>query len=92
MAKFGCSIDELKVDGFQIFSGSRYNDGFSQKNESLLGSNTASFKNNEVIIDNTIVRESTQRSNVLFGDIGVSGSIVLGSTSCSLSDSVNLFV
>lgn len=36
--------------------------------------------------------EASHRSDVLFSDISLSGSVVLGSTSFSLSDSVDLFV
>ena len=38
------------------------------------------------------MRETSQGGDVLFSDIGISGSIVLGSTSGSLSDSIDFLV
>jgi len=38
------------------------------------------------------VRETSQGGDVLFSDIGISGSVVLGSTSGSFSDSVDFLV
>ncbi len=68
------------------------NQRFSQKDESLLGSNATSLNDDEVIINNTIVREASQWGDVLFSYIGISGGVVLGSTSGSLSDSVDFLV
>lgn len=38
------------------------------------------------------MRETSQRSDVLFSDIGIGGGVVLGSSSLALSDSVDLLV
>ena len=92
MAQLGRSIDELGINGFQMGSRSGRSHGFSQKNESLLGTNTAALDEKEVISDNTIVREATHGGDVLFCQISVSGGVVLGSTSLTLTDSVYFLV
>lgn len=92
MAQLGRSIDELKVDGFEELPRSGGKEGFSEQKESLLGTNTASLDDDEIILNNTVVRETTQRSDVLLSDIGISGGVVLGSSSLALADSVDLLV
>ena len=92
MSELGRSIDELEVDGLEKFSGSGGKEGFSEEDESLLGANSSALDDDEVISDNTVVRETTQGSDVLLSDVGISGGVVLGSASLSLADSVDLLV
>ena len=92
MAQLGRSIDELKVDGFEELPRSGGEEGFSEQKESLLGTNTASLDDDEIILDNTVVRETTQRSDVLLSDISIGGGVVLGASSLALADSVDLLV
>lgn len=92
MAQLGSGIDELGDNGFQMASGSGSSHAFSQKDESLLGTNAAALDEDEVVSDNTIVRETSHRSNVLFSQICISGGVVLGSTSLAFTDSVDLLV
>ena len=66
--------------------------GFSQKSESLLGSDGASLDDDEIVSNDTVVRESSHRSDVLFSNIVGSGGVVLGSVSFTLSDSVDFLV
>ena len=44
------------------------------------------------MVDNTVVGEATKRSNVLFNSISLSGSVVLGATNSTGTDSVDLLV
>lgn len=44
------------------------------------------------MVDNTVVREATKRSNVLLNSISLSGSVVLGATNSTGTDSVDLLV
>ena len=74
-----------------MFAGGGSNEWLSEKDESLLGTNAASFKDDEVVLNDTVVRESSQGGDVLFSDISISGGVVLGSSSCTLADSVDLF-
>ena len=64
----------------------------SQQHKSLLGANTAALDQQEIISHHTVVGETSQRGDVLFSEIGLSGGVVLGSGSFSLSDSVDLLV
>lgn len=92
MSEFGGSIDELKVDRFEEFAGSGGEEGLSEEDESLLGTDAAALDDDEVVSDNTVVREAAQRSDVLLSDVGVGGGVVLGAAPLSLADSVDLLV
>jgi len=72
----GGSIDELKVDLFKSSSANLGNQTLSQDQSSLLGTNTATLDEDEVFSDNTVVGETTQRSDGLFSQISSSGSVV----------------
>jgi len=92
MSHFTAGIDELQADFFHGISGSLRNDGLSEENDSLFRSDTSSLDHDEVMVDDTIVGESSQRSDVLFSQVIESGSVVLDSSDCSLSDPVDLFI
>jgi len=72
----GGGIDELKVDLFKGGSGDLRNQRLSQDKGSLLGTNAATLDDDEVFSDDTVVGETTQRSDGLFGQVSSSGSIV----------------
>jgi len=89
----GGSIDELKVDLFKSSSTNLGNQTLSQDEGSLLGTNTATLDEDEIFSDDTVVRETTQRSDGLFGQISSSRGVV--STTFVLdtnTDSVDLLV
>lgn len=44
------------------------------------------------MIDNTVMRETTERGDVLFNSIGISSSVVRNTSASTSADSVNLFV
>ena len=89
VTNFGGGIDELEVDDFFSSSVSLGDDRLSEGEDSLLGTNCASLDHEEVVVDDTVVRESTKRGDSLVGNITGSGSVG-GIT--SLSDSVDLLV
>jgi len=89
----GGSIDELKVDLFKSSSTNLGNQTLSQDEGSLLGTNTATLDEDEIFSDDTVVRETTQRSDGLFSQISSSRGVV--STTFVLdtnTDSVDLLV
>lgn len=89
----GGGIDELKVDLFKSSSTNLGNQTLSQDEGSLLGTNTATLDEDEIFSDDTVVRETTQRSDGLFGQISSSRGVV--STTFVLdtnTDSVDLLV
>jgi hypothetical protein len=89
----GGGIDELKVDLFKGSSGNLGNQRLSKDEGSLLGADAATLDEDEVFSDDTVMGETTQRSDGLFGQISSSGSVV--STTFVLNtntDSVDLLV
>jgi len=72
----GGGIDEFKVDLFKSSSTNLGNQTLSQDEGSLLGTNTAALDDDEVLLDNTVMGETTQGSDGLFSQISSSGSVV----------------
>lgn len=67
-------------------------DGSSEHEDLLFGSNDTSFNHDEVISDNTIVGESSHRGDHFIGQILVGGSVIVASSSGSFSDSIDFFI
>lgn len=89
MTQLGGSVNELKNDGLQMLSAGSWMNGLSKNKRSLLGSHTASSDHHKVILDLSVVNESSHRVDVLFGQIELGGGV--GGVS-SLSDSVDLLI
>lgn len=87
----GC-IDELQVDFLQMRLSDSSVHSLSQQQGSLLGSNATTLDHDVIIPDDSVMRESTQWSNVLFSQIMVSGSVVLGPVNLTFAYSVDLLV
>ena len=64
----------------------------SEDDGSLAGTNDTTLDHNEVLVDLTVVGETTKRSNVLLDGIGLSGGVVLGSTDGTSANSVDLLI
>jgi len=64
----------------------------SQEDGSLSGSDNTTSDHQEVVVNNTIVRETSKRGNVLFINISFSGSVVLNTVNSTSSNSVDLLV
>jgi len=67
VTQFTGGIDELEVDLFEGSSANLGNQTLSEDDGSLLGANTATLDQDEVFSDDTVVGETTQRSNILLG-------------------------
>ena len=89
MSNFGWGINEFKINLFFSSSTSLCQQGFSKNKRSFLRSNTTSFNHQKVVVNNTIVRETTHGGNLFISNISWSGSIVLFS---SFSYSVDFLV
>jgi len=89
----GGGIDELEVDLFEGSSGDLREQALSDDASSLLGADSATLDEDEVFVDDTVVGETTQGSDVLFGQIvsggGVVGLFVVSDTD---TDSVDFLV
>jgi len=89
----GGGIDELKGDLFHGSSRDLRNQTLSNDEGSLLGTNTATLDDDEILLNNTVMGETTQRSDSLFSQIGSSGSIVSTTfVSDTNTDSVDFLV
>jgi len=89
----GGGIDELEVDLFKSSSGNLREQALSEDDGSLLGADAATLDEDEIFIDDTVVGETTQRSDVLFGQIVGSGGVVgLFVVSDTDTDSVDFLV
>jgi hypothetical protein len=89
MTKLGAGIDEFKIDNLKMLPGGVVHHALSQNKRTLLYSNTCSLDHDPVLVDLTIVDESSHRCDSLLGQVGsgtARSSIVL------LSNSVNLLV
>lgn len=88
---FGGGIDELKVDGSVGFVGSGSEDSLSEDKVSLPFSDAASLDHDVVVSDFSVVREASEGGDVLLGQIGFSGSVVVDLSGGS-ADSVDSLV
>lgn len=68
-------IDELEVDLFKSSSGGLGNEGLSEDQRSLLGTNAASLDHDVIVVDNTVVGEATQGGNALLSQISNGGGV-----------------
>lgn len=76
MSHLGRGIDELEVDS--LSGGSEFSvvDLVSEDEWSLLDSDATSLDHNVVLLDFTVVRESSEWGDVLLGEIVLGGSVV----------------
>ena len=84
-------IDELEVDFLEGSSRNLRKKRLSEGDDSLLGSHNTTLEHDEVLVDLTIVWETTHRSDGLLGQI-VLGHSVVGILADGLTDSVDLLV
>merc|ERR1711936_83045 len=96
MTNLGGGIDEFEFDFFQIFSLVMSEKRFSDDNWTLSDTHARTFDDQEIVLDFTVMRKSTERINRFISDIGSSGSIVLDKLSIfgfiTSTNSVNLLV
>ena len=93
VTKLRGGIDELKVDLFKGSSANLGNQTLSEEDGSLLRSDTATLDEDEIFSDDTVMRETTQRSDVLLSKISSSGSVVSTTfVSDTNTDSVDFLV
>ena len=92
MADLGGSVDELDVDLLGLPGLDSGEDALSESDGSLAGAHDATLDNEEVLVDNTVVREATKRSDVLGDSISLSGSVVLNTMDGTGTNSVDLLV
>jgi len=92
----GSGIDELEFDRFQSSSGSLVKEGFSEGDSSLFGSADTSLDHDEIVLDKTVMDETTNWVDRFVSDIDFGGTIVVDFFAVdgveSGSDTVDLLV
>jgi len=76
VAKLGGSVDELEVDALQGTSLRMDQQTLSQCENALLGPNTTSLDHDEIIVDFTVVRETSHWSDALLRQVVLGRGIV----------------
>lgn len=89
MTDLGGCVDELDLQLLGLPGLGGWEDGLSEDEWSLSGSSDSSLDHDEVLVDMTVVWESTEWGDRLGDGISGSGGVVLGTSS---SDSVDLLV
>lgn len=77
MTQFRAGVDELQVDSLQSRALSVHQQGLSQSDDALLGSNAASLDHDEVVVDLSVEWEAAHRCNRLVGDVVLGRCVVL---------------
>ena len=89
MSELGGGIDELEVDLFQVLARGVLHHRLTKDQRSLLDTNDGTLEHEPVLVDFSVVDESSHRGDTLLGKIGfglATGLVVL------LSDAVDLLV
>jgi len=92
VSDLGGGIDELDVEGMGSERAGLWDKSLSNGDLSLSWSHNGTLKEQEVLVDNTVMWESTDWGNVLDMSIGLSGGVVLDTSDGTSSDSVDLLV
>jgi len=89
VTKLGRGIDEFELNLLEGVSAGLGQKALSDGEDSLLGSNNTTLEHNPVLSDNTVMREASQRSDGLLGEVEFGGGALDVS---GFSDSVDLLV
>jgi len=96
VTELGGSVDPFQVDLLEGGTLGVRDQGLAEGENSLLGSDAASLEHDKVVLDFTVVRETTHWSDRFVSEIGFSSSVVLDKFATilvnSFTDSVNLLV
>merc|ERR1719203_770834 len=95
VSKLGGGIDELELNLFQSRARGLRKESLAQGDDTLLGTDNTTLDHDEVVVNNTVMRETTQGCDGLVGDISGGGGVVVNFTILAnggLADHVNLLV
>ena len=92
MTDLGSGVNELDIDLLGLPGLGGGEDALSHGDGSLSGAHDTTLDKNEVLVDFTVVREATKRSDVLGDGISLSSGVVLDTTDGTGSNSVDLVV
>jgi len=96
VTELGGSVDPFQVDLLEGGTLGVRDQGLAEGENSLLGSDAAALEHDKVVLDFTVVGETTHWSDRFVGEIGLSSSVVLDKFATvlvdSFTDSVDLLV
>jgi hypothetical protein len=76
VTSLGSSVDELELDLFEVVSGSHGPESVSEGDDPLSGTGDTSLEHDKVVLDIGVSRPTTERVDVLFGNVKVGGSVL----------------
>ena len=88
----GGGVDELNVDLLRLPRLDGGENALSESDGSLAGSHDTTLNEEEILVDNTVVRETAHGGDVLDNGIGLSGSVVVNTVDGTSTNSVDLLV
>jgi len=88
----GGGVDELDFGLLGHPGSGAWGDGLSEDQRLLLGSDNLTLDHNEVLLDLTVVGETTHGGDVLINTVLIAGGVVLDTSDLTSSDSVDLLV
>jgi hypothetical protein len=89
MSKLGTGIDELEIDDLEVLPGGMVLQTLSENQSTLLDSDTSTLDHDPILVDLTVVGESSHGSNTLLSKVS---SGTARTSIATLSNSVNLLV
>ena len=96
VTELGGGVDELEVDLLDSLAGGLGAEGLAEGDEATAGAGDGTLEEDVVLVDLTVVWETTERGDTLDGEIELSGGVLLGdlavSGASSLTDAVDLLV
>ena len=92
MAEFARGINELDVNRLKLDTRSAGMHSLPKHQRALLGSNASTLNHDVIVLDDSIVGETAQWSDVLFGEVVVSSGVVLRAANFALADTVDPLV
>jgi len=92
VTKLGGGIDEFKVDVLVHPVLSAREDRLTEHNSALLGAHDLTLDEEVILINFTVVRETTQRSDVLLNSISRASSVILSTVNFTNTNVVDLLV
>ena len=92
MTKLGGGIDELNLNLLGGRALGLSEEGLSENERALLDTDNTTLDHEEVLVDDTVVRETTHGGDVLLNTVSLASGVVLNTSHGTSTDSVDLLV
>ena len=74
-AELGSRVDELELDLLEVTTRSVDHKRLAERNHALLGAGDGALDHQVVVLDDTVVGETTHGRDLLVGDVGLGGGV-----------------